>query len=347
MASDLSRVNPTLRLSLAAAMELGLARGFFARGARLHCVNLLQELPGGCRANCAFCGLGRQRLARRDSFIRVDWPRRAADEIIARLRAVQGRGVVQRVCLSMITHPQALDEAVALVERLRAEVAPPISVLVAPTVLGHDGLARLRRAGAERVGVAIDCATPELFSRLRGPGVAGPHRWELYWDAYARALAVFGPGLAGVHLIHGLGESERDLARAMQRARDMGGATHLFSFFPEAGSLLQDRPQPPLGGYRRAQLARWLIDGDLAEEADFAYDDQGRIVGFGVGAAVIEAALQDGRCFMTSGCPGQSVAVACNRPFANERPSQPLRNFPFAPTPDDLALCRAQLVDYA
>lgn len=34
--------------------------------------------------------------------------------------------------------------------------------------------------------------------------------------------------------------------------------------------------------------------------------------------------------------------VACNRPFANSRPGPDLRNYPFAPTPEDVARIREQ-----
>ena len=49
-----------VRLSLAAALTLGLAEGRFYRNARLGCINLLLTYPGGCKANCAFCGLARE-----------------------------------------------------------------------------------------------------------------------------------------------------------------------------------------------------------------------------------------------------------------------------------------------
>lgn len=35
-----------------------------------------------------------------------------------------------------------------------------------------------------------------------------------------------------VHLICGLGETERQMVSAISRARKMGGSTHLFSFIP-------------------------------------------------------------------------------------------------------------------
>ncbi|MCK5253072.1 MAG: radical SAM protein, partial [Thermoplasmata archaeon] len=62
---------------------------------------------------------------------------------------------------------------------------------------------------------------------------------------------------------------------------------------------------------------------------------------YGVPEAVIEDILDKGQAFMTTGCPG------CNRPFANETPSQAaeglLRNYPFVPTEEDTVLIRQQL----
>jgi biotin synthase-related radical SAM superfamily protein len=336
-----------LRLSLAAAMELGFAPGTFHRGARLHCVNLLLTYDPGCRANCAFCGLSRDARKRLGdkNFIRVAWKVFRTDDIIDRLKKVQDRGVVQRVCLSMITHPRAVRDTLALTERLTKDIKLHLSLLIAPTVMTEDDLIALRDAGAERIGVAIDGVTPEIFDRLRGRGVKGPHRWDHYWHIYDRSLYIFGRGMSGVHLICGLGETEREFCGAMARVREMGGFTHLFSFFPERASALHKKPQPPLAVYRRIQLARFLIDHDMIKFADLVFDDQDRIADFGVSPAVLERAIDSGEPFMTSGCPGETLAAACNRPFANERPSQPIRNYPFLPGGADIALCRQQLFD--
>ena len=46
---------------------------------------------------------------------------------------------------------------------------------------------------------------------------------------------------------------------------------------------------------------------------------------------------------MTSGCPGRDGKVACNRPYGNERPSGPIRNFPFKPEPEDIEEIKNQL----
>lgn len=338
-----------LRLSLAAAMTLGLKPGAFFRGARLGCINLLLTYPGGCRANCSFCGLAREKHApehgpKREKFIRVSWPAYTLDEIIARLHTAPAW--VQRVCVSMITHPRALTDTLTVCRRVRAETGLPVSLLIAPTLLKPVDLQAMAESGADRMGVAIDAATPELFERLRGKPVAGPHRWEHYWSIYEEAIGVLGRDRVGVHLIHGLGETEKELAHAMDRARAMGGSTHLFCFFPERLSALQDHPQPPASGYRRIQLARWLIDHDLARADDMAFDEQGRITGFGAAASEAEQAMATGRPFMTSGCPGADGEVACNRPFGNEKPGPDLRNYPFFLEAEDLDLVRGQIKQY-
>ncbi len=80
-----------LRMSLAAAMTLGLVPGSFYRGARLGCINLLLTYPGGCKANCAFCGLAREKHSDQgefdpsfEKFIRVAWRSWRLDEVLER-----------------------------------------------------------------------------------------------------------------------------------------------------------------------------------------------------------------------------------------------------------------------
>ena len=326
-------------------MELGFVKGFFYRGARLHCINLLLTYQDGCRANCAFCGLSRERsgLYPEKKFIRVEWPTKSTDEIIERLQEVQKGEVVQRVCLSMVTHKRSMPDSLHLIERLSNETSLPISGLISPTVMNVDDLKRLKDAGAERIGVAIDCATPELFDQHRGKGVRGPHHWDHYWKIYEASAEIFGRMMTGVHLICGIGETEKELVQAFQRARDLGGYTHLFSFFPEGGSGLAKTLPPSLSVYRRIQLARYMIDHGLTSASDMEYDGQDRIVDFGVDQAVLDKVLDNGQCFMTSGCPGRTMEAACNRPFANERPGPEIRNYPFPLEEADKTLCRTQI----
>lgn len=338
-----------VRLSLAAAMTLDLAPGIFYRGARLGCINLLLTYPGGCKANCSFCGLARDNQIRQgdpryEKFIRVAWRAWPLAEVIERCAAAPDW--VERVCISMITHPRSVADTIEICGLVRQGSGLPVSVLIAPTVTKREHLEAMRDAGADKIGVAIDAGTSELFEQLRGRPVKGPHQWGRYWQVYDDALDVFGPGMVGVHLIYGLGEQERDIIDKIDRARRLGGCTHLFCFFPERFSRLAEHPQPPAAGYRRVQMARWLIDYDLTRADRMSFDQEGRVLDFGVSEAVYTEALESGRPFMTSGCTGPSGEVACNRPYGNEKPGPDLRNYPFQPEPDDIDLIRQQICEY-
>jgi biotin synthase-related radical SAM superfamily protein len=329
-----------IQTSLAASLTLGFQQGSFHRNAKLKGLNLLLHYEEGCLGKCHFCGLSKSRREgpKGKTFIRVDWPLYRLEEIIEKTK---GKDQIHRVCISMITHPKALEDTVYVIQRLRKETDLLISVLISPTLFRHeDSLVAMKKAGADRVGIAIDTATPQLFDQLRGKGDGGPHQWNHYWDVTRMAVSVFGGFYVGIHLIVGLGEKEKEMVDAIQQAQNMGAYTHLFSFFPEMGSPMEKHSSPPLGQYRRIQLARWIINESLGSASQMKFDENRRLIDFGMD---IESLIQMGEPFMTSGCPGRDGKVACNRPYGNERPSGPIRNFPFMPEPDDIEEIRAQM----
>jgi biotin synthase-related radical SAM superfamily protein len=328
-----------VKTSLAGAISLGLEPGRFMPKIRCSCLNLLLTYAGGCRASCSYCGLAHNRqMDKSDTFIRVRWPTYPLAEILER---VKGRHPFRRACVSMITHARAVEDTCTVVRRVRESTGLPVSGLLAPTVMeGKDDLQKIRDAGADRVGIAIDTATDALFSQHRGAGVGGPHEWDLFWECLSDAVEIFGRYKAGVHLIVGMGETEEEMVHAISKAYRIGALTHLFSFFPEGGSLLQDRSQPPLGKYRRVQLARYLINEGIVDAEGMRFSPEGGIVDFGLD---IEPWFSKGEAFMTSGCPGEDGQLACNRPFGNERASEPMRNYPFRPDPEDVGRILAQI----
>ncbi len=346
MTSDCDSIQESpeyLRMSLAAAMTLGLKPGLFYRNARLYCINLLLTYTNGCAARCGYCGLsGRRPGTYGDkSFIRVTWPTCALDEIIARISERKDR--IKRICISMITNRRCIADTETICARLRSSFDIPVSLLISPTIVGENHLAAFKTAGADKIGVAIDLATAGLFDRYRGSGVGGPHKWETYWECLGKAISIFGRGNAGAHLMVGMGETEKEMCEAMQQVKDMGGWTHLFSFFPEAGSALVERPQPPMGQYRRVQLARYLIDNGLSRGDRFLYEDGDRITAFGLPRKDLDEIVDSGEPFRTSGCEGYDGGVACNRPYANSRPGPYIRNFPFPLEPHDILRARKQM----
>jgi len=335
------RISPRyIQTSLAASLTLGFQSGSFHRNAKLKGLNLLLHYEEGCSGKCHFCGLSNSRREgpRGKTFIRVDWPLYPLEEIIERAK---GKDQIHRVCISMITHPKALEDSIHVIQRLKEKTNLSISALISPTLIHREeSLMAMKKAGADRVGIAIDTATPELFDQLRGKGAGGPHQWNHYWNAVLMAVNIFGRFQVGIHLIVGLGETEKEMVAAIQKGQNTGALTHLFSFFPEKGSPMEGHSPPPLNQYRRIQLARWIINESLGSAKQMKFDGNGRLIDFGMD---INSLIQIGEPFMTSGCPGRDGKVACNRPYGNERPSGPIRNFPFLPEPEDIEEIRRQL----
>lgn len=335
-----------LRISTAAAMVLGFKSGRFYRGARLGCVNLLMTYAEGCSAKCAYCGLSRVRKYKTSqSFIRVEWPTYSLDDIITAI--MQRLHKVKRICVSMITHPRSPADLKIIIQRLRERLTTPISLLIVPTLLDRNDLKEFKQLGAERLGIAIDTATPELFSRHRGSQIGGPHSWEKYWQIFEAGIEIFGRNRVGAHFIAGLGETEQEMCAAIQRTRDAGGSTHLFSFYPEAGSPLEQLQPPPIGSYRRIQLFRYLCDNDIASFNNLDFTPAGQIASFGIDNRVLEEIINSGKPFQTSGCPDNETGeVACTRPFGNSPPGDNVRNFPFELNAEDIARIKCELATF-
>ena len=321
----------TVRLSIAAAMTLGFRKGKFYRNAKLGCINLLMEYDEGCVANCLYCGQAREVSNGPDckSLIRVQWPSYPLSEVIAATKKAAERDpFVQRVCISAITSSRAPMDLPKMVKDVKKGTGLKVSTLITPTLFKREDFQAIKAAGAENITVAVDAATPGLFDKLRGKRARGPHKWERYLSGIKEAVEVMGNGhsAVGVHLIIGLGETEEEAVSFIQSCYDIGARVHLFSFYPEKGVAMEDLSQPPLDQYRRVQLARYLIDRSKSRFEEMVFES-GSLTDFGLPKNEISEALRKGAAFMTTGCPG------CNRPYANETPTQAmqglLRNYPF------------------
>ncbi len=335
-----------VRISQAAAMVLGFKNGLFYRNAKSPCINILLTYDNGCAGNCAYCGLSMKRPGeyRRKSFIRVEWNTYPINEIIQRI--TNKNDYIKRICISMITNHRAVNDTKKIIQMLHNILPHPISVLAAPTILNQEDFFEMKNLGADRLGIAVDACTPRLFEQFRGKGVKGPHKWETYWSAFQQAVAAFGRGNVGVHLIVGLGETEKEMVETIQRAQDNGIETHLFSFFPEPDSILAHHNPPNIGTYRRIQLARYLINKNICTIKKLEFDERGRIIKFNISEPELEKHINSGKPFMTSGCPGKDTEVACNRPYSDSLPGDDIRNFPFLPEPNDIAKIKKELTIY-
>ena len=352
-----NRLTPHMRspeyvqMSTAAAITLGIMPGKMHRCGCTRCLNLLLTYPEGCRANCAYCGLARHREAERDyadrNFIRVDWPAvplAQAIDIVARDGA---KSPFHRMCISMITHPRSDEDTVTVLKAWTDRIDPatiPVSILSNPTTMQRADVARLKDLGADIFTVALDAATPEIFDRTRGKGVQSPHSWKKYWEILTDAREIFGPQKFGAHIIVGMGETEYDVLALVQRLVDLGGHSHMFCFFPEQGSLMDHLPATPRDQWRRVQLARYLIDYRGVRVEQMKFDEAGRVSDFGLTPSELDAIIDAGTAFRTSGCPGKEAedVSACDRPYGDSPPSN-IASFPFAPNKADIRRIRRQI----
>jgi biotin synthase len=280
---------------------------------------------GRCAMNCAFCAQARESRASDLALSRVTWPEYPLDEVGTRLREAEREGRVRRCCLQVTAGPGYYERALAVVRQLCQAVSLPINVAI--LVSEAEQVDTLFAAGVERIGFGLDAACERVFRQVKGPG-------------WARTLAAIEdtarryPGRASVHLIVGLGESEREMVERMAWAQDQGLGIGLFAFTPIRGTALADHPPPSLAAYRRMQAARWLIVHQGASPDSFWFDERGALEEIRVpGAADLGQLLSEGAAFRTSGCPD------CNRPFYNERPGGPMYNYARPLTHDEV--CQA------
>lgn len=341
---DVERTSPDyVRLSMASAMALRLRSGRFDREVDFGGINLLLNYEEGCRSDCGYCGLARTRPGSYEdkSFIRVDWPLVATDQVVERM--AQFEPTLTRLCISMVTHGRAYHDTCEIVSRITARVSTPISVLVAPPTLKRDRLEHLRAIGVDMIGVGLDAVTEDLFRRVRTDVPAGGLKWEKYWEVVDDAREIFGPWKVNVHTLVGLGETDRDLVEMFGRMRDAQVFSYLFCFNPEPDSRMAGADKTDLRRWRRMQLVRHLIEVEDLGAGDLEFDDDGNLARIRAARSRIDAIVSAGTAFLTNGCPGDDGEPGCTRPYGSYRPSEPIRDYPFAPTAHDLDEIRAQL----
>ena len=316
-----------VRVAFGTGILLGLWRGQLAVAPTT--AHLLTYYKGRCGANCKFCPQARGSTADLRMLSRVIWPHYELGKVLAALS--ENSNEFERVCIQAVNYPNVIDDLCELVEGTKGACGLPISVSCQP--LKRRDIERLSASGVERVCVALDAVTPELFERIKG-GDSG-YRWDEHVKALEDARSIFGDRVS-THLIIGLGETEREAVDAIQLLHDRGITVALFAFIPIRGTQLAGEKQPDVASYRRVQLTRYLIAQGLATAEEMWFED-GRIVNFGVEQGVLNRTVDSGEPFRTSGCLG------CNRPFYNESPRGPIYNYPRRPVAREITVIRNQL----
>ena len=292
-----------------------------------------------CERDCSFCTQARSSLAPAQALSRVIWPPYEERKTLSALKEAYKWGKIQRACLQVTVSPGYLSRTEELIAQLKG-----MPICASVVVSNLDQVARLLDSGLEIVGLSLDAANEEVYRHVKG----GSFDQAL---GFIEEAAKRFPSRIATHLIVGLGETEEEMARLIQRLHDWEVIAALFAFTPNPGTALENQPAPPLLSYRRIQIARHLIVEGLARAEEFVFpfprdpcgtgsvltgsrrdkdSPERRILDFGLEEHELSDALKDGRAFQTSGCPG------CNRPYYNERPGGPLYNYPCPLTPAEI-----------
>jgi len=267
----------------------------------------------GCPRDCAFCAQARSATGPAGHLSRVVWPSYPTAVVIERLARAAEMGALERVCLQTVAGAASLAAVRYLLPVLTAAIGLPVSASVYLRDL--DDLAGLFDLGLDRVGIAIDAASPEVYRRTK-------HGDQAAALGFLAAAAAAHPGRVSTHLIVGMGETEQESLTFVDWSLAQGITVGLFAFTPVRGTGMATVPPPPLASYRRIQAATELMRRGVAELGHYRFDADGRLAGIDLPRRTVETALADGRGFETSGC------AACNRPYYNERPGHVPYNYP-------------------
>ncbi|MEM3731791.1 MAG: radical SAM protein [Candidatus Bathyarchaeia archaeon] len=281
---------------------------------------LMTYKNGKCTANCGFCPQARRSQSRSDMLSRVSWPAFPTENVVEGLCKAVENNRIRRVCIQAINYPKVFEHLMLLTKMIRPKIDVPISISCQP--LNSKNLRLLAESSVDRVGIPLDAATKEIFNMVKGPAVDGPYTWEKQWRLLNEAVKIFGKGKVSTHLIVGLGETEKEIIKTIQKCTEMGVLPALFAFTPIPGTALEKWPQPKIESYRRIQLARYLIVHGFVRYKDMRFNSSGCLINFGINKQKLVEIVKTGEPFLTSGCPN------CNRPYYNEKPSGPIYNYP-------------------
>ncbi|MCL4426393.1 MAG: radical SAM protein [Firmicutes bacterium] len=280
-----------------------------------------------CDRGCGFCPQSRQSLSPEGYLSRVSWPEFPLEKVRAGLQEAFRSGQLKQACLQVIYNGashQKTREAVAALKRIEGL---PIN---ASLYLGTpEELKEVAGWGVDRISLPLDAASEAIYRRVKG-------------GSFSRALGLLEsaarvwPGHISTHLIVGLGETEEEMIRLIQRIHDLGVTIGLFAFTPVRGTPLQAQLPPPISNYRRVQAALHLIVNgwDRAEAMTFT---SGRLKSFGLAPEEWWHLLAGGEAFRTSGCKD------CNRPYYNERPGEVMYNYPRPLNQEEATACLVEM----
>jgi radical SAM protein (TIGR04043 family) len=200
---------------------------------------------------CTFCGIGLslesgKTVARKtpEQLAEVAIAARDLDGAVdATLTTGSTRGI-DRGALYVARCGEAVKKASGLPVEVQFE--PPYDL---------DVIDEVGAMGIDSVGIHIETFDPAVLARV-APGKARSGI-EAYFEAWERAVAVFGEGQVSTYVILGMGEDPELTVEGCKRAVDMGVYPFVVPLRPVAGSLMEDC-KPPTSAYTKPIYSKVL-----------------------------------------------------------------------------------------
>jgi len=308
-----------IRVSVGSASVLGLGSIVKFKDPPTTCYVMTYK-EGYCTANCGFCPQARSSQGSEEMLSRVNWPIFSFKDFLTKLKYLRSSKKFKRICIQTLNYPKNFADLIEIISQIRNNIDIPISIAIPP--VSKDNLKELKLIGVQRVGIALDGTTPEIFDKIKGGGVNGPYRWDEHINKMIEALEIFSNGFVSTHLIIGLGETEKDVIERIEDLHNLKILISLFAFTPIKGTKLEYENQPSLLSFRKLQLGRYLIVNKGKKYKEFTFNMKGNLVNINISKTELKNIINDTDAFLTSGCPG------CNRPYYTSKPSGPIYNYP-------------------
>jgi radical SAM protein (TIGR04043 family) len=213
--------------------------------ARLHGTDVLATTVlqtcvryGHRSSSCQFCAIG-QSLAAKQTIAEKS-PEQLAEVAEAAVRL----DAVKHVVMTTGT-PRSSDRGAAVLSRaaraIRQRVDIPIQAQCEPPA-DFAWFERLREAGVDTLGMHLEAVSEAVRRRIM-PGKAEVPV-SVYFEAFERAVEVFGRGQVSTYLLAGLGDSAEALLTASERLIALGVYPFVVPFVPIAETPLEHHPAP-------------------------------------------------------------------------------------------------------
>ena len=308
-----------IRISVGSASVLGLdfRRGFKELPTTCYIMTFKE---GPCKANCGFCPQARSSNSSIDKLSRISWPLYSFNGFLKHLKNLPDSSRFDRICIQTLNYADNYTDLIEIVTEIKKISNIPISIAVPP--MSKEKMIKLRTIGVQRLGIALDGATPEIFRKIKGTGIDGPYSWEFHLQKLREATEIFSEGSVSTHLIVGLGESEEDILTLIEELNAQKIVISLFAFTPIKGTKFEKFAKPSVQSFRKLQLGRYLIVNYKRDLKIFTFNAGGELLNINIDKKELQFIINQTEAFFTSGCPG------CNRPYYTSKPSGSFYNFP-------------------